>query len=187
MNKIQMNKNSKQVELSNRLNSASNVKDVFSLVKSMVMDTFAIKKDKLVIASGDLEASGNFVLGGFYSHNDNAIVLNKKILDSIKRKNPEIFNSYLFHVLLHEYLHSIGFIDEIETRKLAFLISNKHLGFSHDATKIALNPGAYLKSFIPYQQKEIYFDKLLEDNDEAEDDNDEEIEEDDDSITDYIG
>lgn len=175
----------KQTQIISRLNQARNVKEVFELVKHVVIDTFAIKKDKLVIAAGNLEADSNLILGGFYSPQDNAIVLNKNILKNIKNQNPRIYNSYLFHVLLHEYLHSIGFRDELETRKLAFLISNKHLGFQHDATQIALNPGAYLRNLITNQTSG--FDEMYDDSFFQKGSDDINDEDDDKSIINYIG
>lgn len=169
----------KQTKAINKLNEARDLKDIFDLVREVVMDTFAIKRSKLIIAAGDIETNEQYVLGGFFSPRDNAIVINKKILGSIKKINPEIFKSYLFHILLHEYLHSVGFIDENEVRKIAFLISNKNFGFNHEATKIALNPGNYIKNLVTYNENEFYNNQrnIIKNQEENEDE----------SITNYIG
>ena len=39
----------------------------------------------------------------------------------IRRKSPEEYNSYLFMVLAHEYLHSFGIVDELQIRNLIYL------------------------------------------------------------------
>ena len=39
----------------------------------------------------------------------------------IRRKSPEEYNSYLFMVMAHEYLHSFGIVDELQIRNLIYL------------------------------------------------------------------
>ncbi|HUV82264.1 MAG TPA: hypothetical protein VMW53_04200 [archaeon] len=40
----------------------------------------------------------------------NIIVMNKLL--RIKEKDPVLYKSYAFHVLLHEYIHSLGCLNE---------------------------------------------------------------------------
>jgi len=71
--------------------------------------------------------------------------INKRPLNKIKQKDPNLYNPYIFHVLLHEYIHSLGITEEKEVRALAYKITQKFFGKNHLATQIALN----LEKFIP--------------------------------------
>ena len=64
--------------------------------------------------------------------------MNKILLEKIvSLDSKKLTNAYIFHVLLHEYLHSLGCVDEQETQILTYLISEKVLGSDHQATLIA--------------------------------------------------
>ena len=47
--------------------------------------------------------------------------------------------------MMHEYIHSLGIMDENEVRQLVYEITQKAFGKSHLATQIAFN----LEKFIP--------------------------------------
>ena len=68
----------------------------------------------------------------------NLIIANKRILDVIKKyKSNEEYNSYLFMVLVHEYLHSFGIIDELQVRKMTYTLIASLVGEDHMATSMA--------------------------------------------------
>ncbi|MEK6948713.1 MAG: hypothetical protein AABX34_00725, partial [Nanoarchaeota archaeon] len=46
---------------------------------------------------------------------------------------------YIFHVVLHEYIHSLGITEENEVKIIAFEISKRHFGRNHIATKLAFS------------------------------------------------
>lgn len=46
-------------------------------------------------------------------------------------------NSYEYSILLHEYLHSLGYAGESDVRRLVYDISLETFGPDHPATKIA--------------------------------------------------
>ncbi len=55
---------------------------------------------------------GGFI-GGMYFHPGTDIVMNKSPLRIILKSQPyEIVWAYTYHILLHEYIHSLGVIDE---------------------------------------------------------------------------
>jgi len=78
-------------------------------------------------------------IGAFHGVGTNGIVMNKKALDAVTRSARTIrhINSYVYSILLHEYLHSLGYIDEAQVRRLVFEISKDNLGVDHPATEIA--------------------------------------------------
>ena len=99
----------------------------------------------MLVGLSDLGIYDNSFLGAFYSLDANTIVINKRPLDTIKKTDPNLYNPYLFHVLLHEYLHSLGIFDEKHVRVLVYEITKKYFGDNHLATQLALD----LEKFLP--------------------------------------
>ena len=127
------------------LEKAKSFADIFSLVKKSVKAYLGTDQAGLLLGLSDLGSYGNAYLGAFYSFDANTIIINKRHLDKIKKTKPELFNPYVFHVLLHEYVHSIGITDESEVKQLVYEITQKVFGKNHLATQIAFN----LEKFIP--------------------------------------
>ena len=127
------------------LEKAKNFADMFDLVKTVVKNYLGKDQAGLLLGLSDLGIYGHSYLGAFYSFDANTIIINKRPLSKIKQTKPNLYNPYIFHVLLHEYIHSLGIIEENEVRTLAYEISQKYFGKNHLATQIALN----LEKFIP--------------------------------------
>ena len=49
-------------------------------------------------------------------------------------------NSYVFTLLLHEYLHSLGYMDERNVRRLVYEKSKENFGDDHPAARFARDP-----------------------------------------------
>jgi len=80
-------------------------------------------------------------LGAYHILGSNIIVANRYILEYIKNtKSKEEYNSYVFAVLAHEYLHSLGIIDENKVRKMTYKLCLDIFGKDHISTKFANNP-----------------------------------------------
>jgi len=127
------------------LDKAKNFADVFDLVKKTVKNYLGADQAGLLLGLSDLGNYGNAYLGAFYSFDANTIVINKRPLSRIKQTKPNLYNPYIFHIVLHEYLHSLGIIEEPQVRVLAYEITQKYFGKNHLATQIAFN----LEKFIP--------------------------------------
>ena len=71
-------------------------------------------------------------------------------------------NAYAFHVLLHEYLHTLGWIREDEVRPLAHELSLEALGADHPATRIAgaMLPGAKAGPDMPAFVRTIMYPEV---------------------------
>jgi len=48
-----------------------------------------------------------------------------------------VYNAYCFHLLLHEYLHSLRYVDEYEVKELTQEVCMLALGKAHPATVMA--------------------------------------------------
>jgi hypothetical protein len=78
------------------------------------------------------------ILGAYHIMGSNLIIVNKRILNIIKKyKSQEEYNSYLFMVLAHEYLHSLGVIDELQVRKMTYDLISSLVGEDHIAARMA--------------------------------------------------
>ena len=127
------------------LKKANNFSDIFLLVKKIVQDYLGKDQAGLLVGLSDLGTYGQSFLGAFYSLDANTIIINKRPLNRIKQNKPKLYNPYLFHVLLHEYVRSLGFFDEEQVRMLVYEITKKYFGENHLATQLALD----LEKFIP--------------------------------------
>ena len=127
------------------LKKAKTFADIFEIVKEMVMEFLGADQAGLMVGITDLGAHSNGFIGAFYSLDSNMIIINKRPLARILQTNPSIYNYYLFHVMLHEYIHSIGSYDEAQTRQLVHEISRHHFGPSHPVTELASD----IEKFMP--------------------------------------
>jgi len=127
------------------LEKARSLSDIFDLVKKVVKGYLNADQAGLLLGLSDLGSYGQSYLGAFYSFDTNTIVINKRPLNKIKQTKPSLYNPYIFHVVLHEYIHSLGILEEKEVRTLAYEITQKYFGKNHLATQIAFN----LEKFIP--------------------------------------
>lgn len=129
----------------NKLDKCSEFSCIFELVKKAVEDTLGKRRAGLSLGLSNLPD----YIGAVHQVGSNFIIMNKKLLDDvIETKDRKIINSYIFHVLLHEYIHSLGFLNEQETQALSYLISKKTLGSNHLATLIARYGIGYILSGI---------------------------------------
>jgi hypothetical protein len=86
--------------------------------------------------------------GAFYPVGTNIIVMNSVPMKRIKETSPELYKPYVFHVLLHEYLHSLGYLDEQHVRRMALEISQDLFGEEHPATRIATDPMTFFPNLV---------------------------------------
>jgi len=121
--------------LTEQLDNSENFGDVFEIVKKSVKEQLGKERAGLMLVLADLP----MYLGAFHGVGTNSIVMNRALLDRIvKGGNSRIqINSFVYSILLHEYLHSLGLIEEADVRSLVRDISLKTFGNDHPASKIA--------------------------------------------------
>lgn len=120
---------------STSLDSEMDYDGIFSVVRKAVRYAINRERSGLGLILSDLPPA----LGAFWEVGGNYIVLNESLVDAMRAMSSSTreFNSYVFVVLAHEYLHSIGYIDEGEVRKVTFSVISKAMGSSHPATAMA--------------------------------------------------
>lgn len=124
----------RQQQYGNKIVQLADFNQAFELVKSAVEEKFKMHRAGLSLILQGLPTK----LGAYHVLGSNLIIVNKRILGIIKiHKSLGEYNSYLFMVLTHEYLHSLGIIDEIQVRKMTYTLLVSLVGEQHLATKMA--------------------------------------------------
>ncbi len=135
-----------QAQLSARLSKAQSLQEIFELAKEAVWKAMRVEQAGLMVGLAELGVGPQRVLGAFYSPEANTIVINRTIVDGLDRLgNRKLYNSYCFYILLHEYLHSCGFYDEMENRQIVAALAANEFGLDHDVTRLATTNDAMAK------------------------------------------
>ena len=126
------------------IKNAKTIADIFEIVKEMIREYLDLEQAGLMVGITDLGAHNQGFIGAFYSMEANTIIINKKPLARILQTNPSLHNYYIFHIILHEYIHSIGSFDEAQTRLLVQEMSQHYFGNRHIVTELATNIGKFM-------------------------------------------
>jgi hypothetical protein len=124
-----------QLEFREKVANLKDFDEAFELVKSVVMQKFKMHRAGLSLILQMMPSN----LGAYHMLGSNAIVMNSYLLAAVKKiaGSTEEYNSYMFMVLAHEYLHSLGIVDENTVRQMTFELCKWMLGDDHTATRMA--------------------------------------------------
>jgi len=117
-----------------KVESAESFDQVYRLVKQLVMEKYGLRRAGMGLILADLPPD----ILAYHEIGSNAIVVNTHLLNAVSAltRSREAVNSYIFIVLLHEYLHALGF-DEKTTRELVKEAVLSVFPFDHLAAKLA--------------------------------------------------
>ncbi|MDA4110960.1 MAG: hypothetical protein OK439_00365 [Thaumarchaeota archaeon] len=134
-NKFFTHTKEKQDELGRRVDRAQNFDEIFELVKRVVEEEIGEHRAGLTLVLANMPST----VGAYHPMGANIIVVNKSLINGMQQvtRNPKEINAFVFMVLLHEYLHSLGYADEGTVRKIAQRVSRNALGESHPTVKLA--------------------------------------------------
>ncbi len=127
-----------------RLGKSADFADIFELVKQAAQDVIGKCRAGLMLGLADLGGSRVQFLGAYYPFPSNIIVMNSFPIKRLMEKRKELLKPYVFTVLLHEYIHTLGYLDELETRKITFNICSKIFGQRHLSTELARDISKFL-------------------------------------------
>lgn len=118
-----------------QLKDANNYDKVFDLVKRSVEKSISRHRAGLTLILAEIPNH----IGAYFVGSGNIIVINKTILNTMRKltKDKEEFNSFVFSILTHEYLHSLGFTEEQNVRPLVKRICEENFGADHMTCTIA--------------------------------------------------
>jgi len=128
-----------------RLEEATSIPDIFEVVKESVWKTIRKSRAGLELGLVELGNRPEGLLGAFYVSGSNIIIMNETPLKRIQETNPDLLTPYIFSILLHEYLHSLGFFEDY-VKSITYQISCEIFGnnsiiaeISKDMTKFFPN------------------------------------------------
>lgn len=121
-----------------KLRGLKDFNEVFEFVKYSVNSVYEMKRAGLSLMLHRMPTK----VGAYHVLGSNVIAINSILLEQVKKysaSNDE-YNSYLFTVLLHEYLHSFGILDEHTVRQMSVELCEKFFGKERMVTVIAVDP-----------------------------------------------
>lgn len=127
-----------------RLDKARQFADVYELVKDTAKRVIGAYRVGLMLVLDDLPLQ----VGAYHPVGSNSIVMNRLFLQIVEATatSKRVVNAFIYTMLLHEYLHAVGFLSESEVRPLVYRISLKSFGEDHLATRLAdVGPWTLLK------------------------------------------
>lgn len=134
-----------------KLEKAKNIPDIFELVKEGVYLTTKEQRSGLMLGMADLGEGKLAWIGGYHIIASNAIIMNTRPIRHIEEHNPDLYKPYIFSILLHEYLHTLGLISELKCRQKTYEIAEKLFG-NHLVTEMAKD----ISKFLPYIRNAKY-------------------------------
>lgn len=120
-----------------RLASASTVEEIFELVMDAVKDQVGVVRFGLDLGLADLDDFEGRTPVALHPMYSNYIVINRRALEHVRKKSPELLRPLLFHALLYEYMQTIGFVPEPEIKGKVLEISMPLFGKEHPVTRMA--------------------------------------------------
>ena len=100
------------------LNKAEDLSEIFEVVKTLVKEFLGRERSGLMLGLADLGGKPGFFVGAFYPIGSNFIIMNKTPMRAVEATKPHLYKAYCFHILLHEYCHTIGILTKEKTELL---------------------------------------------------------------------
>jgi hypothetical protein len=121
--------------MAERLDASHDFSDVFELVKKSAEHALGRRRAGLMLYLAKLPRQ----IGAYHTMGTNGIVMNRTTLDMVTHgaRSLREINSYVYSILLHEYLHALGYVEERDVRRLVYDVSLQTFGPDHPATQIA--------------------------------------------------
>ena len=119
---------------------------IFRTVRKHVQNVYGRRRAGLNLGLAEMGMFHGGFIGGMHFAPGTDIIMNKTPLKIILDEHPmEIAWAYTYHILLHEYIHSLGVLDEEYCRILTLKVSEENFKDSdHPAVVLARKGiGAY--------------------------------------------
>jgi hypothetical protein len=124
-----------------KIENARDYDQLFEIVKRTVEGQIGKHRAGLALVLADMPNT----IGAFHPVGSNSIVLNKSLVRAMKSVvGGRELNSFIFMVLMHEYLHSLGYLEELNVRRLCRSICKQALGEDHET--VSMSTGNWLQS-----------------------------------------
>jgi hypothetical protein len=137
-------KRPREEEYQVRLDHAKGFGEVYEIVKDTAKRSLGEYRVGMMLYLDDLPLK----LGAYHPVGTNNIVLNRSLLNIIEAstQSSQTVNAFVYTILLHEYLHALGYLRETEVNQLIQKITEESFGETHIATELGKNgPWSILK------------------------------------------
>jgi hypothetical protein len=127
-----------------RLGGAKGYSEIWELVKNTVQNALGEHRVGIMLFLDDLPMQ----LGAYHPVGTNNIVLNRALVQAVEAatKSQLLVNAFVYILLLHEYLHALGYVREADTRRLVYRVSQRSFGGEHIVSRLArTSPWALLR------------------------------------------
>ena len=121
--------------LAGRLDGPADYDAVFRVVRGAVRHVLGIERPGLGLGLSNLPPQ----LGAYWQVTGNLIVMNEGLVETMRlhARSPTELNSFVYVILAHEYLHSLGYLDERAVREVTAHVTRAAFGPDHPATRMA--------------------------------------------------
>ena len=115
--------------------------EIFEQIKKDVRRVYGRHRAGLNLGLVEMGMYRGGFIGGMHFYPGTDIVLNKTPLKIILKEQPfKIVRAYTYHILLHEYIHSLGILNEQQCRMVTLKISEEvFMELDHPAIILAKN------------------------------------------------
>jgi hypothetical protein len=129
------------------LDRAKNYGEVWNIVKETTAYALGKRRDSMMLFLDDLPLQ----LGAYYPVGTNNLVLNRALVEIVEASvtDKPTVNALVYNLLLHEYLHALGELSEMEVRRLVVEVVKKSFGEQYIATVVAHKSPWVLLKDIP--------------------------------------
>lgn len=117
------------------LHRAQDLAEVFQVVRRAVKSVLGIERAGLSLALANLPTS----IGAYWQLTGNVIVMNDTLYQGMRHMvdSREDTNAFVFVVLAHEYLHTLGYWGEPDVRNVTLRVAEAAFGPQHLVTRLA--------------------------------------------------
>jgi hypothetical protein len=121
--------------------------EVWQIVKDSVDFAFGKRRGSMMLFLDDLPLQ----IGAYYPVGTNNIVLNRYLVGIVEAtfSDKKMVNALVYNLLLHEYLHALGELSEVEVRRQVVVVATKCFGEEHAAAVLARKSPWILLKDIP--------------------------------------
>lgn len=128
--------------------SSNDFSGLFNLVREIISYRMNRKRSHILLGLIELGFNRGGFIGGLHLGGTNEIFLNKSALKVMKEESEnQFYKAYVFILLLHEYIHSIGVMNELRTRNLTKRIVVDIFSENHPISKLAIEG---IQKYFPY-------------------------------------
>jgi hypothetical protein len=120
---------------SSRLDNAHDFSEVYDVVKDTVKQYLRKYRVGMMLYLDDLPLQ----VGAYHPVGTNSIIMNRALLNLVESATTsrQTVNAFVYSILLHEYLHALGYLPEETVRPMVYEVSEASFGEEHIATRLA--------------------------------------------------